>query len=82
MVLVLMQQKTRPSSFPLLLQRGHKLEEQWCPCEQKQWYCTLYFEDDISQDRRIKEQPERSIVQPLYLVRSAVLYSVQLQNNL
>lgn len=43
---------------------------------------TLYCEDDICQDRRVKEQPERSTVQPLYLVRLAVLQTVYLQIKL
>lgn len=38
----------------------------------KQSCCTLYCEDDIRQDRCIKEQPERSIVQLFYLVRAAI----------
>lgn len=42
----------------------------------------MYCEDDICQDRRVKEQPERSTVQPLYLVRLAVLQTVYLQIKL
>lgn len=39
-------------------------------------YCTLYFEDYISQHRCVKEQPEGSIIELFYLMRLAVLYSV------
>lgn len=51
-----------------------KKDKGWRVREQK--YHTLYFEDYISQDRCVKEQPERRIIKPFYLVRPAVLYSV------
>lgn len=70
-----MQWKIQFLSLPSSFQRGELLVT---------WRSrgTLYCEDDICQDRRVKEQPERSTVQPLYLVRLAVLQTVYLQIKL